>query len=89
MSTLICKEFLDSTPHEYVLSVPAVWSDMAKDRTLKCALGAGFGDKSNASSIKLVLEPEAAAVYTITTVSSLLAIHSSLCSLALSYRIVP
>ncbi|KAF2254078.1 actin-like ATPase domain-containing protein [Trematosphaeria pertusa] len=61
------QDFIKGTPHDYVLSVPAIWSDKAKDRTLKCALSAGFGDESDPSSIKLVLEPEAAAVYTITT----------------------
>jgi hypothetical protein len=55
-------------PKEYVLSVPAIWSDRAKARTLDCAYRAGYGMRYS-SSIRLVSEPEAAALYTITTVS--------------------
>ena len=40
-----------------VLTVPAVWSDMAKDRTLRAAVRAGIPVGS-----KLVTEPEAAAL---------------------------
>ncbi|CZR65853.1 uncharacterized protein PAC_15753 [Phialocephala subalpina] len=52
---------------EYVLSVPAMWSDQAKDRTLHCAFDAGYGIRGDESSIRLVLEPEAAAIYTVTS----------------------
>lgn len=57
-----------SKPKEYILSVPAIWSDPAKNKTLECAFNAGYGDRSIPSSIRLVSEPEAAAVYAITTV---------------------
>ncbi|EGX45330.1 hypothetical protein AOL_s00170g37 [Orbilia oligospora ATCC 24927] len=48
-----------------VLTVPAVWSPVAKDRTLKAAKKAGLP-----SNIKLVTEPEAAALATLKEVSS-------------------
>ncbi|OCK78280.1 actin-like ATPase domain-containing protein [Lepidopterella palustris CBS 459.81] len=57
------KEFVDDTPIEYILTVPAVWSDKAKSDTLWCASQAGFGPMEK---IKLITEPEAAAVYTFT-----------------------
>ena len=63
-------EFVDKTPIEYILTVPAVWSDKSKSDTLKCAVDAGF---CSAGEVSLITEPEAAAVYTFTTVSALLA----------------
>jgi len=45
-----------------------MWSDQAKDRTLICAFDAGYGIRGDESSIGLVFEPEAAAIYTITSV---------------------
>jgi hypothetical protein len=66
----VLSDIINNTPKEYVLSVPAIWSDLAKDRTLRCAFDAGFGVRGDTSSIRLVTEPEAAAVYTITTVSA-------------------
>jgi molecular chaperone DnaK (HSP70) len=50
------------------LSVPAIWSDIAREKTLDCAYRAGYGKKFTDERIKLVAEPEAAASYTITTV---------------------
>jgi molecular chaperone DnaK (HSP70) len=44
-----------------ILTVPAVWSDKAKSDTLRCAELAGFGEREK---IRLITEPEAAAVYT-------------------------
>jgi len=67
---LIATEFVDKTPIEYILTVPAVWSDKSKSDTLKCAVDAGF---CSAGEVSLITEPEAAAVYTFTTVSALLA----------------
>jgi molecular chaperone DnaK (HSP70) len=55
------KDFVDDTPIEYILTVPAVWSDKSKSDTLACASEAGFGD---ANTIRLITEPEAAAVWT-------------------------
>lgn len=44
---------------KYVLTVPAIWSDKAKDATLKAASRAKIPQKD----ITLVSEPEAAALY--------------------------
>lgn len=46
---------------KYVLTVPAVWSDKAKDNTLKVAIGAGIPEHQ----LALLSEPEAAALYTL------------------------
>lgn len=45
----------------YVLTVPAVWSDKAKDATMKLAIKAGIPE----AQLSLVSEPEAAALYTL------------------------
>lgn len=52
---------LSTLRKELVVTVPAVWSERAKDLTLKAVKNAGFG----AQTISLVTEPEAAAVYTL------------------------
>lgn len=54
-------DFVESHPVQYILTVPAVWSDKAKSDTLTCASAAGFGTPDR---IRLITEPEAAAVYT-------------------------
>jgi len=54
--------FMASTKVEFVLTCPAVWSDAAKNTTLQAAERAGMGSKS---SIQMISEPEAAAVYTL------------------------
>ncbi|KAL4960015.1 Hsp70 family protein [Aspergillus stella-maris] len=46
---------------QYVLTVPAVWSDKAKDATMRAAVQAGMDMKN----ITLVSEPEAAALYSL------------------------
>ena len=46
-----------STPIEYVVTVPAIWSDNAKAKTKSAAERAGMG------KIHMVAEPEAGAVY--------------------------
>jgi molecular chaperone DnaK (HSP70) len=43
----------------YIITVPAIWSDMAKNLTRKAASRAGFPD----DKITLITEPEAAALY--------------------------
>lgn len=51
-----------STPLEFVVTVPAIWSDLAKDRTKQaCQRAAGLS--ATRSPIHLVSEPEAAAIY--------------------------
>jgi hypothetical protein len=54
--------FMGMTKVQFVLTVPAVWSDAAKDATLRAAEKAGMGNKGD---LKLISEPEAAAVYTL------------------------
>ncbi|KAH8678766.1 hypothetical protein BGZ60DRAFT_401802 [Tricladium varicosporioides] len=51
----------DSLNKELVVTVPAVWSEKAKDLTLKAVTKAQF----NVNKISLVTEPEAAAIYTL------------------------
>lgn len=49
---------------EYVITVPAIWTDKSKVATLQCAKDAGFGDTS---SIRIISEPEAAAIHSLNT----------------------
>ena len=49
---------------EYVLTVPAVWSDKAKEYTRQAAQRAGM----STASLKLLSEPEAAAICAIRTI---------------------
>lgn len=51
----------DTLNKELVVTVPAVWSEKAKDLTLKAVTKAKF----NVNKISLVTEPEAAAIYTL------------------------
>lgn len=51
--------FISTTRLEFVLTVPAIWSDDAKDATLRAARKAGM------ENIRMISEPEAAAVYTL------------------------
>lgn len=53
---------LDSMEITYVITVPAIWSDQAKARTLTCAEKAGLGESSK---VHIVSEPEAAAIHTL------------------------
>lgn len=52
------------------MTVPAVWSDAARAKTLECAERAGLGDGVEAG-IRLVTEPEAAALYALVKVRGL------------------
>jgi hypothetical protein len=61
------KELWRTLPITLVVTVPAVWSDSAKDATLQAVRKAGF-DKTFLPKLKrtvLATEPEAAAIYTI------------------------
>ena len=53
---------LRRTQREYVITVPAVWKETARDLTARCAVDAGMGIKDD---IHIVSEPEAAAMYAI------------------------
>ncbi|KAI4720030.1 actin-like ATPase domain-containing protein [Aureobasidium sp. EXF-10727] len=52
------QQMMASTPLEVVLTVPAIWTDAAKDATLRVAKKAGMGN-----NIHMISEPEAAAIY--------------------------
>ncbi|KAH8804545.1 Hsp70 family protein-like protein [Xylogone sp. PMI_703] len=54
----------DKTPMECWITLPAIWSDEAKDTTLKAAKNAGFGSRSG-DEIFTISEPEAAAITTL------------------------
>lgn len=58
-----------SMPIDLVITVPAVWSDRAKDRTFRAVAKAGFDEKSfpNLRETIMVTEPEAAAIYVLKT----------------------
>jgi molecular chaperone DnaK (HSP70) len=51
-----------TTKVEFVMTVPAVWSDAAKNATLHAAERAGMGNRHD---LRLISEPEAAAAYTL------------------------
>lgn len=57
------KTFMQGTKLDVVLTVLAVWSDAAKDATLRAAHQAGMG-----VNLSLISEPEAAAVYTLQSI---------------------
>ncbi|KFA66207.1 hypothetical protein S40285_05120 [Stachybotrys chlorohalonatus IBT 40285] len=69
--TEISKEVLDGymdiCQKDFVISVPAVWSDAAKDATLQAAKKAGL------YPVTLIKEPEAAALYTLHALDFVLA----------------
>lgn len=49
-----------TTRINYVITVPAMWTEAAVAKTRKCAEKAGMGE---GSALQIVTEPEAAAVY--------------------------
>ncbi|KAF9887338.1 hypothetical protein FE257_010333 [Aspergillus nanangensis] len=49
--------------YHYILAIPAVWSDKAKDLTLRAAMDAGIE-----TGISTISEPEAAALYCLTVI---------------------
>ncbi|KAG8162026.1 hypothetical protein KVR01_007791 [Diaporthe batatas] len=61
IQSAVLQDYFDFCEKDFVLSVPAVWSDKAKDLTLKAAKTAGI------HPVTLIKEPEAAALYTLTT----------------------
>jgi hypothetical protein len=63
------REVWSTLPITLVVTVPAVWSDAAKDGTLQAVRQAGFNTVCFPSldCTLLATEPEAAAIYTITT----------------------
>lgn len=61
---LLVAGHFDSVHVEYVITVPAIWSDGAKDLTKFCAKQADLGDA------KLITEPEAAMVHVLQHMSA-------------------
>lgn len=49
-----------STPIQYIITVPAIWSEAAKWKTWDIARKAGMGDQ-----LRIISEPEAAVIYTL------------------------
>ncbi|KAK1968964.1 actin-like ATPase domain-containing protein [Colletotrichum sublineola] len=55
------EQVVHTTPLEFVVTVPAIWSDLAKDKTRQaCQKATGL---TTTAPIHLVSEPEAAAIY--------------------------
>ncbi|KAF7631415.1 hypothetical protein AFCA_002447 [Aspergillus flavus] len=54
-------DFARRAPKRFILTVPAIWTDQAKNATKQCARRA-LGQHAN---IELIAEPQAAAVYTL------------------------
>lgn len=57
--------FVENTKIEFILTCPAVWSDRSKNATLQAAEGTGM---ARSCKIRLISEPEAAALYTLKTI---------------------
>ncbi|KAG9600284.1 actin-like ATPase domain-containing protein, partial [Aureobasidium melanogenum] len=57
-------QMVSSTPIEINLTVPAIWSDAAKDTTLRVAQKAGMG-----TNLRMISEPEAAAIYALSAMA--------------------
>lgn len=60
------QQLLAATQFEFVITVPAVWSDAAKDATMKAAQLAGLNENDKLS---MITEPEAAALCALKTVT--------------------
>jgi hypothetical protein len=64
----------EMTPMECWITLPAIWSEEAKDATLKAARNAGFGNRPG-DDIFTIAEPEAAAIATLKRYSGLHALN--------------
>jgi hypothetical protein len=60
----ISSGILDATPMEFWFTVPAIWSDLAKNRMIAAATAAGFASR-HGDRLFLIPEPEAAGVATL------------------------
>jgi hypothetical protein len=60
----LTEETLKNTPMECWITLPAIWSDEAKDATLQAAKKAGFGNRPG-DEVFTIAEPEAAAIATL------------------------
>ena len=61
---------IDAAKFEFVLTVPAIWSDIAKQRTQAAAFLAGLGTAD--APLELLSEPESAALYSLKTIDKVL-----------------
>lgn len=59
LSRQLGNNFLQNQRKQYVITVPAIWSDQAKALTRQAATRAGFPD----DQLSMITEPEAAALY--------------------------
>lgn len=59
---------VQASPLDFWFTIPAMWSDKAKEDTLRVALNAGFKSRPK-DEITIITEPEAAAIATLTTLS--------------------
>ena len=55
---------LRRTEREYVITVPAVWKEKARNLAAKCTIDAGMGPQHR---LHIITEPKAAAMYAIST----------------------
>ncbi|RPB00669.1 hypothetical protein L873DRAFT_1827566 [Choiromyces venosus 120613-1] len=65
------KEVVQKSKVEYVLTVPAVWSDKARQMTMEAAIRAGLGvgaEEGETGLLKLITEPEGAAEYALRSI---------------------
>jgi len=58
---------MQMTKVNFILTVPAIWSDSAKKKTEDAAIRAGMG---NENGLELLSEPESAAIYTLKNVDT-------------------
>jgi molecular chaperone DnaK (HSP70) len=61
------REAVHDTKVEYVLTVPAVWSDKARQMTMEAAVRAGLG-VGGERLLRLITEPEGAAEYALRSI---------------------
>lgn len=60
LTQTVVESALKGSGREYIITVPAVWSRMAQDLTISCAVNAGLGPRGK---LHIVSEPEAAVIY--------------------------
>jgi molecular chaperone DnaK (HSP70) len=58
--TTLADIVLESTPREYIITVPAIWTDKAQKTTRECAEEAGMGLWGH---VHITSEPEAAGIW--------------------------
>ena len=62
MERIVLGAVFRRTQKEYIITVPAVWKEKARELTAKCAVDAGMGSEDK---LHIVSEPEAAAIYAV------------------------